>query len=239
MIDPRHSQNIDSLNACFLADGLLLCPEFLEHSAADALFNCFAQDIDWSTFLLEDGRWLEWTSEQQRGLTDEQHADFASRVCEAATRGMCFYYDSNRRSPAQRETQVSAVAARRPAFGQLFEFLNSPPGLQFFRRLTSIDTLSRVSAQASRFRAGQFLTIHDDEDPGRKIAYVINLTPSWNPSWGGQLRLLNRDGRVLKSFSPQFNTLHLFSVPQRHCVSLISPFALHARYAVSGWLHIS
>ena len=35
---------------------------------------------------------------------------------------------------------------------------------------------------------------------------------------------------------PRFNALNVFAVPQPHSVSIVSPFAVGARYSVTGWL---
>ena len=40
---------------------------------------------------------------------------------------------------------------------------------------------------------------------------------------------------VVETFTPQLNSLSLFSVPQLHQVSLVAPWAGSARYSITGW----
>ena len=119
----------------------------------------------------------------------------------------------------------------------VLEFLNAPEFLLFARRLTGEPTIDRVSAQATRYRPGQFLTRHQDEDvsEGRVCAYVINLSRNWDSDWGGLLQFHDADKRLLDSFVPYWNHLSLFRVPQSHTVSLVSPWAGSDRLAITGW----
>jgi Rps23 Pro-64 3,4-dihydroxylase Tpa1-like proline 4-hydroxylase len=70
----------------------------------------------------------------------------------------------------------------------------------------------------------------------RRAAYVFNLTPRWQPDWGGQLQFIGPDGHVAEAWVPRFNALNVFAVPQPHAVSIVAPFAVGARYSVTGWL---
>ena len=41
--------------------------------------------------------------------------------------------------------------------------------------------------------------------------------------------------RVVDTFTPLWNSLSLFRVPQPHVVSLVAPWAGSARYSITGW----
>jgi Rps23 Pro-64 3,4-dihydroxylase Tpa1-like proline 4-hydroxylase len=71
---------------------------------------------------------------------------------------------------------------------------------------------------------------------GRRAAYVLNLTPEWRPDWGGLLQFYDAMGNVSRAFTPGFNVLNIFRVPQPHSVSWVTPLAAAPRYAVTGWL---
>jgi len=43
-------------------------------------------------------------------------------------------------------------------------------------------------------------------------------------------------GNVTRAFTPGFNILNLFRVPQPHSVSWVNDLAPSPRYAVTGWL---
>jgi SM-20-related protein len=121
----------------------------------------------------------------------------------------------------------------------VFEHLNDAPFLNLVREITKIGELKKADAQATLYAPGHFLAQHDDSHVGQgwRVAYVLNLCPvDWRPDWGGYLNFLNEDGDIVAGWRPRFNTLNLFSVPQKHLVSFVPPFAPVARFAITGWL---
>ena len=82
------------------------------------------------------------------------------------------------------------------------EFLNSPRFLEYARKLTGVKAISLVDAQATRYRANQFLNAHDDNVQGKNriAAYVLSLTPDWNSDLGGILNFIDKDGHVAEGY---------------------------------------
>ncbi|HWJ06740.1 MAG TPA: 2OG-Fe(II) oxygenase family protein [Steroidobacteraceae bacterium] len=121
---------------------------------------------------------------------------------------------------------------------RVFEFLRSDCMLEFVRRVTGSRDIATVDAQATRYRAGHFLTVHDDRDEqkGRVTAYVLSMTPKWRADWGGVLQFLDEDGHVAEGYVPAFNALNLFRVPAPHSVSLVAPYVEASRFSITGWL---
>jgi len=121
---------------------------------------------------------------------------------------------------------------------RVFEFLNSRQFLDFARQVTGMDDIAFADAQATRYLSGHFLTQHDDEVAGkrRRAAYVLSFTPHWRADWGGVLQFLDDDGHVAEGYTPTFNALNLLRVPQKHCVSYVTPAAAASRYSITGWL---
>jgi SM-20-related protein len=121
----------------------------------------------------------------------------------------------------------------------VFEWLNDSRTLQVMRRITGIDALVKVNAQATLYRPGHFLTQHDDSghpEQHRRVAYVLYMARGWRPDWGGQLQFLDGHGEVDEVWMPRFNSLGLFLVPAPHVVTYVAPFATQPRYAITGWL---
>jgi hypothetical protein len=76
------------------------------------------------------------------------------------------------------------------------------------RRITGIDALIKVNAQATLYRPGHFLKHHDDSgypEQHRRVAYVLYLTRDWRADWGGQLQFLDAHGNVEEVWMPRFN----------------------------------
>ncbi|ADL01077.1 2OG-Fe(II) oxygenase [Brevundimonas subvibrioides] len=121
---------------------------------------------------------------------------------------------------------------------ELYQWLNSPAFLGFAAEISGFDDLAYVDAQATRFRPGHYLTEHDDEKPdaGRRLAYVLNLSPGWRPSWGGLLGFIDADGHLAEAYTPAFNALNLFRTPQPHLVTQVADFAGGTRLSITGWI---
>lgn len=121
------------------------------------------------------------------------------------------------------------------AFARL---MSSEPMLDMLRDVTGCTELAFTDGQATAYGPGDFLTCHDDDVAGknRLAAYVFGMTPGWRPEWGGLLLFHGDDDATVSGNVPRFNTLDLFSVPQRHSVSIVTPAAPRRRYAVTGWL---
>ena len=115
--------------------------------------------------------------------------------------------------------------------------LNAPETLELLKILTGDRRIVSVSAQATRYRPGHFLTEHDDDVAGetRLFAYVFNLTPTWHADWGGLLTFFRKDGHVQEAYTPAWNALNVFPVGQPHAVSFVAPFAGAFRYSITGW----
>ncbi len=166
----------------------------------------------------------------------EEQARLVGMALSEATDGFQFIFDRLRIG------QARAVGLQAPpALFELHELLNSPAFLAWARRLTGDDRIAYADAQATRYLPGHFLNGHDDrhEDAGRLYAYVLNLCPRWRPEWGGLLAFLRGEGagepEVVETFTPGWNVLNVFRVPQAHAVTYVSPFAGAARHSITGW----
>jgi Rps23 Pro-64 3,4-dihydroxylase Tpa1-like proline 4-hydroxylase len=125
-----------------------------------------------------------------------------------------------------------------PVWSDLLAFLNGEAFLGLMQDVTGEPRIALADAQLTRFRAGHFLTEHDDHADGknRYFAYVLNLTPAWRIEWGGLLAFHDADGNVSEAFTPRFNTLNLLKVPTPHSVTQVALSAAADRISVTGWL---
>jgi Rps23 Pro-64 3,4-dihydroxylase Tpa1-like proline 4-hydroxylase len=224
-----------ALAARFVRRGRVHLPDFLVAPAAEQVYRYLAHGAQWS-LVLHDGTCVrEATPEQRRHGDEAWEREMAAFAYARAREGFEFLYEHRgvADDPRERAADPSPLA-------RFVDFLNSPPFLEFARCLTGQSDIVRADAQATRYRPGDFLTQHDDFDKtGRKhrrAAYVFNLTPRWLADWGGQLQFIGPDGHVDEAYVPRFNALNVFAVPQPHSVSIVAPFAVGARYSVTGWL---
>lgn len=121
---------------------------------------------------------------------------------------------------------------------EAYEFINSPPVMEFFRKITGRPDVLWADAQATLYRAGHFLKRHTDEQHSEKriAAYVLNMTKEWDPDWGGFLEFFDEDRNIEQAFRPTFNALNVFLIPSLHSVGMVASYAPGHRYSITGWL---
>ncbi len=160
-------------------------------------------------------------------------AEVDAAVRREAAAGFVYRFDS---FPVSDE--LEAGRRRGLAVEAVYDAFNTPAFLRWMRRLTGEPRIAYCDAQATRYRCGDFLTRHDDDVEGknRLFAYVLNLTPGWRADWGGLLLFIDGDGHVAEGYTPAFNALNLFRVPQAHLVSEVASFSPEQRLAVTGWV---
>lgn len=117
------------------------------------------------------------------------------------------------------------------------EALNSPATLELVGELTGTDVRS-FRGDATRYLPGHFLTTHNDgrRHGKRVLAFVLNLS-DWHIDWGGLMLFHDDLGDAKCAWTPRFNSVNLFSVPQFHSVSCVTPLARAPRLTVSGWFY--
>ena len=214
------------------AHGRVQIPGFLQEPSALRLHQCLREEVPWETAQRSDAVLADG---QDRSPPPGSAADEVAlaATCLRAREGFEFYFDRYRMIDARRDGTDPQLVLH-----AVVDFLNSPQFLEFARQLTGDPAIRMVSAIGVRYRAGHFLRAHNDlaNDEDRAFAYVINLSRQWSPDWGGLLHFLDPEQRrVVDTFTPLWNSLSLFRVPQPHVVSLVAPWAGSARYSITGW----
>lgn len=224
------------LRAAFAQGGRLHIPGFLTTPGAEAVGRALAAaDFPWSKSLLIKGQPYDAPLDYWEGLPPDQRAVFDAAVEEGARTGFQYRFDAWRLSDRREAGEVSGGALA--PVEAVWDFLNGEAFLGFVRTLTGDARPAFCDAQATRYRPGDFLTVHSDAAEGKRrlYAYVLNFTPRWRADWGGLLAFIDRDGHVAEAYTPRFNALNIFAVPQDHAVTLVAPFA-GERLAVTGWV---
>jgi SM-20-related protein len=227
------SLDAKALAARFKADGKLQIPDFLEQGCAERFFESLRGRDDWALIVNQDDKSFDLDRKAQAALSDEQRLALDQAVYAGARYGFQFRYEAIRVPDGEKERRKL-----RDPLASFASFLSSPAVVNFLRTVTGKAGIDFADAQATAYGPGHFLTAHDDEVAGKKrhAAYVFNLTPVWRVDWGGLLLFHGPDGHVTRGFTPSFNALNIFAVPQPHSVSMVAPFAANRRYSVTGWL---
>ena len=208
-------------------------PDFLQLDAAERLRSCLQNEVPWTLAERSDGVSKTIAAADYAAMDEHVRAEHLQKSYERAKTEFQFAYESYMMVRA-------AVEGRDPSLilHAILDFLNSEQFIGFARWLVNDPKITHVSAQATRYRAGHFLTRHEDKDQheDRAYAYVIGLTKNWRADWGGLLQFEDNNGDVTQTLMPRWNSISLFKVPQSHIVSLVSPFVTEDRLAITGWL---
>lgn len=222
----------DALASAYAAKRRLHIADFLHPDDAAALHASLRNREDWRLVINQGERSFDLDRTAQAALTPDQRQQLEQAVYAEARYGFQYRYESIR---------VPDAAAERTGDDPLVafaSFMSTDPVRQFLRHVTAEPGIDFADAQATAYGPGHFLTAHDDEVAGknRHAAYVFNLTPRWRVDWGGLLLFEDQGGHIEQGFTPSFNALNLFTVPQPHSVSMVAPFAANRRYSITGWL---
>lgn len=219
------------LRADFAQDLKINLADIWQQDSAERILACLQRETPYDNAFFVAGQYQSLLDEELRRMPAEQLRQLMQRLHQLAGEGTGFLYGSHLIGRPQRQMQTPALLT------ELHQQLNSPAMLQFVRDLTGEQNLIHVSAQASRYVPGNYLTRHNDvvEAEGRRFAYVMGFTRQWHPDWGGLLQFFTPTGVPTQTWVPRFNNMALFEVHHPHAVSYVTPFAKQVRYSVTGW----
>ncbi|MGX7953219.1 2OG-Fe(II) oxygenase [Tsuneonella sp. HG249] len=226
--------DLPGLSMHFARSGAVSVPGLLPGDEASALARELAGTDAWIEIFRAGEKVYEMPHAEFLRLADHQKTELQRMIENAARTGLQYRY---------RAIRVSEEPTSRTARGMLLDrfndLLNSAETIALMRGITGSDAISFADAQATDYRARDFLTTHDDaiEGKNRVAAYVYGLTSGWQADWGGLL--LFEKGDAVTGFVPDFNVLRIFSVPSKHHVSYVAPWVQARRLSITGWLRHS
>lgn len=223
--------DIEKLKATFASERRVQITDFLNANVAAAALASLDQEVEWSFAIREGEADKLYLGSEWEAVPIESRQEILRAANRRASTDFQYMFDyyplmSNYRARINAHAYANHLAG----------FIASDEYLSFVRELTGSTEIASVDGQATRYRAGQYLTYHDDHAiKQRRFAYVLNLSQVWHPDWGGLLQFHEPGGTVVEAWVPQFNCLNLFAVPMGHSVSFVTPFAAAYRYAITGW----
>lgn len=223
--------DMPSLTTRYAASGSASIPELLPAAQAQQVWQELHAADSWTEIFRAGDKVYEMPAAAFAALGETTKAELQARIEEAARHGLQYRYRSIRVSEAP------AIRTKRGLMIDRFaDLMNQPATLDILRAITGRQEIAFADAQGTDYRAGDFLTSHDDDTTGkhRVAAYVFSLTSHWQADWGGLLMF--EDGKSVSGFVPDFNVLRLFTVPRRHHVSIVAPWVEERRLSITGWL---
>ena len=222
--------DVAAIRQDFAARGRVRIPELLVEEPLRALHGAIVARADWRQLMNMPSGVLELSRDDRAAMTEDERRALYRQIDERACLGFQYRYEGLRVPPPDADDADSLQR-----FAQL---MAGPAMLRFLGQIIDRDGLGFTEGQATAYAPGDFLTCHDDEVQGRNrvAAFVLGMTPRWRPEWGGLLLFHADDDAHVTGHVPRFNTLDLFSVPQRHSVSTVTTAAPGRRLALTGWL---
>jgi Rps23 Pro-64 3,4-dihydroxylase Tpa1-like proline 4-hydroxylase len=226
----NRSLDLKALRKAFAEDGRIRIREALDPAIAGAIADEMTQ-LPLKLFCATGGGVAVIDPAEMAGWDRARQAELQRTLMQAASRAEGFAY------LGYRMTETWKSGAPDTALGRFYSGLGSNRTIEAIRTITGSSSFDNVFAQATDYRPGHYLTRHLDDPKGehRKFAFVWGFTRKWDPDWGGLLQFFDNEGLPTNSLSPGFNTLDLFDVRHVHSVTLVTPWALNPRLAVSGW----
>lgn len=233
-LDFRLSDRIDwdALKRHFARSGRAEIDDFLADGQADAIRDHLLARDDWNLIMNAGNKVYEMTRQAHAEMDPAQRRELDRHIVNAGREGFQYRYEAIRVPDDDRSAEPSDLLTAFVAF------LSSPEVLEPIGHILGRDDADFADGQATSYGEGHFLTRHDDEVVGknRRAAYVYSLAPMWRAEWGGLLMFHGEDGNIEEGFAPRMGALRLFSVPQPHSVSYVTPFAPEPRLSITGWL---
>ncbi len=207
-------------------------PSILPPENAKRIAKGLRENTPWNLVFNHDEKHFDMSAEQLGGMKKQDLNRLQQAIFSQAKQRFQYSYHNYPIFDAAKAGQNDGHVLH-----EFLNWLNEEDFLRFAREATGFDDISFVDAQATRYGPGQFLGTHDDvaESKNRRAAYIFNFTPEWRADWGGYLQLLDDVGNVRCGLAPTFNALNILTIPQKHNVSFVTPFAAGYRMSISGW----
>lgn len=233
MIGLNPALKIDALAADYGRRGRLQIRDFLIDEDAARIYEILASQTPWWVAYNEGDRVEQLAPQYMESLSRDQVIQILASIEERARTQYQFLYHFY---PLV-SMYFTPTAPKLPIL-ELYEFINSPGTLDFFRKLTGRADIRWADGQATFYRPGNFLKSHSDEEPGghRVAAYVLNFTRIWERDWGGYLQFFNDRHDIEEAYRPIFNGLNIFKIPTDHSVGMVTSYCSGMRYSIAGWL---
>ncbi len=125
---------------------------------------------------------------------------------------------------------------------QLVAMFSSPEFSGFVSAITGKKLRSgSLDLSGAVYNDSDYLLCHDDDLEGRKIAFILYLSPSFKPGDGGELVFYssrkNHPHQKAASYPPVKNSLMVFEVSKKSWHEIEEVKAKKKRYTIGGWLH--
>lgn len=221
----------------FRAQRRLSVHGFVRTASANALYRCLAIDTRFA-LTVSDGKDVWSLPHSDRvNVTDMEESEINQIAYGAAIDRFAYVYESGGVYDHLKPETTSEAGL----LSDFVRFLNSEALIEFVRLVSASAEIESASVEARCYRAGHFVGAQRDRDASRRsrIGFVFNLTPRWRVEWGGLLQFHGSNGHICGAYTPRFNELWLYRIPQVRSVSYVSDFAPDPQLCITGFFQSS
>lgn len=223
--------DLNALGKAFAKSNRLQVRDFLTSESAEALYDQIVNHTVWDWTFRED--------DQVRSLAGTEHTKFPVDQQKALWRKAYLRAQDDQQFIYFKFDIDEQRAANPDAENPLFDlpgFLNSEPALSAAKTISGVGDIASATADAVWFSRDQFITSRDNLDDGdqNRLVFFIDLAKDWQADFGGLLQFFDDDMDLAEAFLPRFNSLTIFTVPQRHAMSYVTPFMENFRVGIAG-----
>lgn len=232
-LDLSEGRDLRHLNKMFIGKRRIRIPDILTSPGAGRLHTLLSGQLDWHLAYSDaGGNRVDVPATALGVMPPAEMRTLLKQLTARASVGFQFVHNWFPVCGMGNETPVGNALV-----GELGEFLNSDVFLGLARKVTGFPDIESCVAEATLFGPGQFQTTSDGrpETEGRRAGFSLSLTRTWNPDWGGLLLFLDEFDQISEGYAPDFNSLSIYALPQRHTISAVAPFAGAPRLAITGW----
>ncbi len=224
--------DVADLRARFDRDGRVRVSRIFSRGAPE-LYHYLEGNDDWIQLINHETGAHELACNDWRMAGSKCRSELEPGMFARASDGFQYSYAALRIPAAEEESENPVLMA-------LADLLRDASMQTFLEAVTGLTAPTFTDGQVTAYGEGDFLTGHDDDlaDSGRKVAFVLGLTPQWRLEWGGLLLFHELGGVECAGLIPQFNTLDLFAIPRYHSVSMVTRATPRRRFSVTGWLSV-
>ena len=127
-----------------------------------------------------------------------------------------------------------------PVLKEFADLLSSPEFIDFMQKITKIKLKGKIDLFGSIYQDTDFLLPHDDQIPGRKIAFMLYLN-DLEENDGGALAFYESKNKtptkVMKRFIPKSGSLVFFEVSAVSIHMVEEVLTDTQRITLSGWFY--
>lgn len=211
-------------------DSKVRIDDVFEKAFVEEVIQHIVRNIEFKNAFISQQQVRMLSDAEIQAMPQEEQQKVFTEVHQNASNGFGFLYGSHK-------VDKDFDRAKHQVITKVYDWLNAESTLESIRDILGDSSIVSANCQVTRYSQGQFLTRHDDVNAkeGRRVAYVISLTPDWHPDWGGLLQFYTKEGEPTNSFSPKFNSMTMFDVKHPHSVTYLAPYIKYYRYSITGW----